>query len=235
MPETVEAFVLCGGLGTRLRATIGERQKATVAVAGRPFLTHLLALLRAAGFTRATLCTGYQSADVEALGAEWGGLALRYSRETAPQGTAGAVRDAVAGTAAERLLVLNGDSFCGCDLGALLAAHRAASAGAATLVATAVPDVARYGALELADDDRVLGFGEKAGRSGAGWINAGIYLLDRTVLSSCPADRAVSLEREVLPALATAGRLHALRAAGPFIDIGTPETLAAAEDFFRAL
>jgi len=128
------------------------------------------------------------------------------------------------------VLVLNGDSYCSADLRAFHAWHRRQGARN-SLVLTRVADTTRYGRVLADFTGRIRNFEEKGARAGPGWINAGIYLLNCDLILTMPLDRAVSLEREVFPAQVVEG-LHGYRSRSRFLDIGTPESYAAAEDFF---
>ena len=130
----------------------------------------------------------------------------------------------------ESILAMNGDSYAGADLGRLAAAHRRRGARLTILLAK-VEDASRYGGVEIDAEGAVIRFAEK-GRTGPGLINAGVYVLRRQVLEEIPADRAVSFEREVLPAQVGRG-FTAESGEFPFLDIGTPESYRAAEAFFR--
>lgn len=230
-----EAVILAGGLGTRLRSVLPDRPKPLAIVAGRPFLAWSLDLVAAAGVRRAVICTGYLAQMVEdELGRRHGSLELCYSREETPRGTGGAILDALPHTSSSTILALNGDSLCLADLRTFAAEHRRRSA-VASLLLTQVDDCSRYGRVELADDGRVTAFVEKGGEARPGWINAGINLIQRDALQQWPAcDEPVSIERQIFPAWQSQGVLwgHA-QSDAPFIDIGTPESLAAAEDFLR--
>ena len=128
-------------------------------------------------------------------------------------------------------MILNGDSFCEVDLEAVWAWHES-RASAATMVVTQVSDTARFGRVELDAEQRVRAFREKTGDTRPGWINAGLYLLDRTLIEAIPAGRAVSLERECFMDWVDEGFwTHPTRA--PFIDIGTPESYRNAAAFFE--
>jgi NDP-sugar pyrophosphorylase family protein len=198
----------------------------------RPFLGFVLDQLAAAGFRDIVLCTGHRAGEVEAaLGARHGPLSLRYSREPEPLGTGGALRLALPLLQGGEILALNGDSFCEVDLGAAWAWHRG-KRSEATLVAVQVDDASRYGRVEIDSGDRVRRFTEKQEGSGPGWINAGIYLLARTRIEALAPGRALSLERDALPAWA-ASALYGYRTRGRFIDIGTPGAYSAASRFFR--
>jgi NDP-sugar pyrophosphorylase family protein len=229
--DEIEALVLAGGAGTRLRRLVPDLPKPLAPVSGRPFVAHLLDRLRAAGIARTVLCTGYRGDKVrEALGASWDGMALDYSHEPEPLGTGGALRLAVGKCPASLLLVTNGDSWCDADLAAFLDAHIRAGMRAGLLLAE-VPDASRYGRVEVAPSGRVTGFVEK-GTAGPGCINAGVYLVERGLLAEIPAGRPVSLEREVIPGWIAAG-LYGHRTGGRFIDIGTEDAYRQAESFFR--
>lgn len=227
--ELPDALVLAGGLGSRLRGVVPDRQKVVATVLGRPFLGFVLAQLEAAGVRRAVLCTGHLSPSVETLGEAFGAMCLSYSNEGEPLGTGGALRRGLAFTDSSILLVVNGDSFCAADLTDLLASHRSGDS-IATLLAVAVPEAGRYGLLEIGPEGLVTAFREK-GLTGKGRVNAGVYVLDREVVACLPAGREISLEREVFPSLTGAG-LSAYTVEAPFLDIGTPESYAEAERFF---
>jgi NDP-sugar pyrophosphorylase family protein len=226
----IPAFILAGGLGTRLRPAVSDRPKALAEVAGRPFLAWLLDGLAAAGVRRAVLCTGYRGEMIrQAVGDRFQTLALDYSQETEPLGTGGAVRAALPLCDSPRLLVLNGDSLCRADL-ARFARQHAQRGAACSLVLARVEDTSRYGRVETAADGRLTQFVEKGDAAGPGWINAGVYLFQRPVIEGMPPARALSLERDLFPAWLGRG-LYGHQQDGPFLDIGTPESYSAAVDF----
>ncbi len=229
----IDAVILAGGLGTRLRPVLGQHPKALAPVAGRPFLTILLEQLERAGLARAVICAGHQGDLLrQSLGQRFGRLRLIYSQEERPLGTGGALRLACPLLDSELALAMNGDSFCQADLADLARWRRAKAAPAAMLLAW-VNDAARYGRVELDQDGAITAFREKEPQGGAGWINAGVYLVERRWLEAIPQNREVSLEREIFPAWVGRG-LHGYAAGQGFLDIGTPESLAQAQDFFAA-
>jgi NDP-sugar pyrophosphorylase family protein len=226
-------LILAGGLGTRLRGVLADLPKVLAPVLGRPFLSHLLDALDAAGVRQVTLCTGYMAEKVEhAFGQKHKRLTLRYSREKQPLGTGGALRQAAASQAGDCFLAMNGDSYVACDLAAFHAWHRQHDF-AASLVLTRVNDAARFGTVEADENGVIHGFHEKQGRAKPGWINAGVYLLSRDLLLSLPAQDVVSIERDGFPAWLTR-QLGGFRVEAPFLDIGTPESLAEAERFLSS-
>ncbi|HET9418437.1 MAG TPA: nucleotidyltransferase family protein [Chthoniobacterales bacterium] len=229
--SALDAIVLAGGMGTRLREVVADRPKVLADVAGRPFLTRLLDQLIGTQVASVVLSTGYMAEMIEAtIGTQYRGLPVRYSRENEPLGTGGALRLALDKTQSDPLLALNGDSFCDANIGELCAFHRKKKARA-TLLLTRVEDASRFGSVESEANGAVTRFEEKGRARAPGWINAGIYCLAREVISGIPAGRAVSMEHEIFPRLIGAG-LCGFRVRGAFIDIGTPHSYAEAERFF---
>jgi NDP-sugar pyrophosphorylase family protein len=231
--QDVSVAILAGGLGTRLRPALADRPKVLAPVAGRPFIGYLLDQLARAGLREVVLLVGYCADQVQAaLGEQYAGVQLRYSVEPSPQGTAGAVRLALPLLTRSRLLLLNGDSYCDADLGELLRQH-VQSALPVSMTLAQVADSSRFGRVELAQDGRVCQFVEKGREARPGWINAGIYLLDRSLLETMPATVPLALEWDVLPSWVTAGLVRGHCCSGLFLDIGTPESYAGAEAFLR--
>ncbi|HEY5312322.1 MAG TPA: nucleotidyltransferase family protein [Pirellulales bacterium] len=231
--EEVTVAILAGGKGTRLQSVVSDRPKPLAEVADRPFLAYQLEQLAAAGIRRVVLCTGYLSEQVtKTFGSSYAGMRLEYSPEPAALGTAGAVRHALSRLTSDPVMVMNGDSYCDADLAAFWQFHCARQAEASVLL-THVDEADRYGQVLLDSEQRVAAFREKAPSQGAGWINAGIYLVARRLLDSIPAGRAVSLEREVFPNW-VGGRFYGHRCHARFIDIGTPESYALAASFLAA-
>ena len=221
----MRAAILAGGLGTRLRSVVPEQAKAIAAVGSKPFLLHILGWLRRQGIDEVVLCLGYRWRDIQAIVGDGSSLGLRieYSVEGTPLGTAGALKHA-SGLLQDTFLALNGDSYCDISLSQLEDSHRRNEA-TASLVLVRVSDTSRYGAVEIDESGLITAFREKQqSSSGSGWVNAGIYVLEPSVLSLIPSGVAASLEREVFPMLlARQYRIHGFLAEGYFIDIGTPE------------
>jgi mannose-1-phosphate guanylyltransferase len=220
----VQALVLAGGEGTRLRPLTLSLAKPVMPLAGRPFLTFMLDWLHRHGVDDVLLSCGYRSHDVErVLGADHRGMRLRYVVEDEPLGTAGPLRLAAdEGMLADRVLVLNGDCLTDIDLTAELAQHEATGA-VGTLALVAVDDTSSYGVVPTRDGGEVEAFLEKRpGPAPTNRINAGAYVLERSAVDMVPAGRAVSIETEVFPQLVGHG-LYGFAANSYWIDIGTPE------------
>jgi NDP-sugar pyrophosphorylase family protein len=232
MSQGFSAAILAGGLGTRLRDAVPDRQKVTADVSGRPFIRYLLAQLHRFRFSHVVLCTGYHGEQVEAdCGRNFRGMELSYSRETTPLGTAGALRAARSLCRGEQVLILNGDSFCQSDIAEFIRWHELKKATASMLLAE-VEDTLRYGRVVTSDDGLVTDFTEK-GQAGAGCINAGMYLISKQRLEEIPAAKNCSLEKEMFPRWTAERALFGYHAqVSSFIDIGTPDSLAKAQRLF---
>jgi mannose-1-phosphate guanylyltransferase len=220
----VQALVLAGGEGTRLRPLTLTTPKPVMPLAGRPFLSFMLDWVHSHDVEEVILSCGFMSDAVKAvLGDIYDGMRLRHVIEEEPLGTAGPVRLAYdEGLLEERMLVLNGDVLTDIDLTAELEYHERTGARA-TLALYPVDDTSSYGVVPTAEDGQVTEFIEKSGGEvPTNRINAGAYVLERDVVESIPAGRAVSFEREVFPSLVGEG-LYGYDAAGYWIDIGTPE------------
>src|SRR5580698_1551897 len=156
----MEAIVLAGGLGTRLASRLHGLPKPMAPVAGRPFLEILLTQLRRSGCTRVMISVGHQHTAIQDhFGASFHGMALDYVIESAPLGTGGAIRLALAEACEESVLVLNGDTFLDADYAAMLRSHTATGA-AATLAVVHRDDVGRYGSVTI-EDEHIVSFEEK--------------------------------------------------------------------------
>ncbi len=226
----MEAIVLVGGLGTRLRGVVDDVPKPMAPVQGRPFLALVLDQLVEAGFNAAVFAAGYRHEAVHSyFGADYRGLPLRYSVEREPLGTGGAIRLACAQVIARDVFVLNGDTYLELDFSAMMEAHVRMGSHLSIAICH-VSEVARYGALEVSAGI-VRSFCEK-GRSGPGWINGGTYLISPPLRDRLPPRGAFSLERDILiPDVASITPL-AFPTTGLFIDIGLPEDYRRAQQIF---
>ncbi len=222
----MQAVVLVGGEGTRLRPLTLETPKPMVPVMNMPFLERTLRRLKAAGIEDVILPAGYLP---EAISSYFGdgsalGLRLRYVIEETLLGTAGALKN-VAQYIDGPFFVLNGDVLTSLDLRAMLDYHRR-KGGIGTLHLTRVEDPSPFGCVVHDAEGRVEAFVEKPapGEAPTNEINAGTYLLEREILDRIPAGRPVSVERETFPALIAGERpLYAYTTADYWIDLGRPE------------
>jgi NDP-sugar pyrophosphorylase family protein len=232
-----EAVILCGGLGTRIRGVVADRPKALITVRGRPFLEWLLLrLARRDNVGHVVLATGHLGEMIEEhFGTQpWCGLKLSYSREREPLGTGGALRLAAPLTRSRELLVLNGDTYSDYDVDRLLEVH-VHTAAAATLWLSRSDKPGRFGGVTLDTKGRVASFTEKTKANSPRLVNAGVYVIEQDVIAEFKPAGPLSLERDVFPSLVGRG-LTGVEGPGEFVDIGTPESLAAADsNLARAL
>lgn len=233
--ENIPAILLVGGKGTRLQAVVSSKPKPLALVGDIPFLELLVMQLRSQGVHRMIMSTGHLAEQIEETfgdGGRWNSD-IRYSRESQPLGTAGAVKFAE-GYLEEGsdFLVVNGDSFMEIDIPEFLRFHRQ-HGGVVSMAVRRVPDAARYGTVHVDASKRIIGFSEKTGNTSPGMINAGVYLFRRSVLKLIPEGPS-SLEKDLFPKLHTQG-MYAFEQDGMFIDIGTPEDYARAQRLYQEL
>jgi D-glycero-alpha-D-manno-heptose 1-phosphate guanylyltransferase len=231
MPSMMDAVVLCGGSGTRLRNAIGDAPKGMADIAGRPFLELLLRQLHRYGFERAILAVGYRKDVIQShFGDRACGLSLSYSPESYPLGTAGALRNAADLIRSENALIMNGDSYTDVDLGKFVVKHKEMKAAVSVLVVPA--DERRDGGSVVLDEiGNLTMFAEKEDLIHAAYINAGVYIMSREMLAAIPPGVEVSLETEVLPRwLRERKCIKGFVCQGRCIDIGTPERYQSARN-----
>jgi D-glycero-alpha-D-manno-heptose 1-phosphate guanylyltransferase len=235
MMADIKAVLLVGGLGTRLRSVVPSAPKVLASVGKRSFLELLVGQLRSQGIRRLVMCTGYLADQIEN---EFGNgcacdMAIEYSKEEQPLGTAGAVKRAQQYLQdVPDFLVMNGDSFLEIDFGRLMEFHRGHKA-LATLAVLRVEDTSRYGTVQVGGNRRVTGFAEKTGTDLPGLVNGGVYIFNHSVFQYIP-EQPASLERDVFPRLLGRG-LYAQEQRGMFIDIGTPADYARAQQLCDSL
>jgi len=223
--QDIDAVVLVGGRGTRLRPLTMSAPKPMLPTAGVPFLHHLLARISAAGIKHVVLGTSFRAeVFAEHFGDGSGiGLDIDYVTEVEPLGTGGGIRNVADKLRGQHTLVFNGDVLGGTDLRAVLYTHLSTAADV-TMHLVRVSDPRPFGCVPTDAEGRVTQFLEKAEDPPTDQINAGCYVFRREVLEQIPTGRAVSVEREVFPGLLSAGaRLQGHVDAAYWRDMGTPE------------
>ena len=219
----MQALILAGGEGTRLRPLTYTVPKPVLPLAGRPHIAYVIDWLVRHGVDDVVISCGFLAKGMrKALAELEPGVQIRYAEEPDRRGTAGAIRFAE-DLLGDRFLVLNGDVLCDLDLTALISQHESTGARA-TIALYPVEDPSGYGLVHRKDDGEITEFLEKPepDQVDTDEINAGAYLLERSVLDEIPPDREVSIEREVFPKLVANG-LYGIRLEGYWIDIGTPD------------
>jgi D-glycero-alpha-D-manno-heptose 1-phosphate guanylyltransferase len=222
----MEAIVLAGGLGTRLRKIVPDLPKPMAPVAGRPFLEIVLTSLATKGFERAVLSLGYMADKVIAhFGNSIAGMELDYEIESSPLGTGGALRRSLVRCLANHVFVFNGDTFLDLEVDALEAQWQ--TNANPIIVAREVADTSRYGRLDITAK-RIRAFLEKE-TSGPGFINAGCYVLPRDILNGFDVGEAFSFEDDFLVNAVKEQHFNVFVTKGRFIDIGVPDDYARAQ------
>ncbi len=228
-PRRVDAVVLVGGKGTRLRPLTLSAPKPMLPTAGVPFLTHLLARIAATGIEHVVLGTSYKAETFEE---EFGdgsklGLQIDYVVESEPLGTGGGIANVASKLRNDTVMIFNGDVLSGADLGAMLNKHRDCEADV-TLHLVRVSDPRAFGSVPTDADGNVLAFLEKTEDPPTDQINAGTYIFKRSVIDQIPRGREVSVEREVFPALLSGGA----KVCG-YVDMSYWRDMGTPEDFVR--
>jgi mannose-1-phosphate guanylyltransferase len=219
----MQALILAGGEGTRLRPLTYTVAKPVLPLAGRPHIAYVIDWLARHGVDDVIVSCGHLAEGMRnTLAALELDVRIRFAEEPDARGTAGAIRFAE-DMLADRFLVLNGDILCDLDLTAQIAQHESTGARA-TIALYPVEDPTGYGLVHRHEDGEITEFLEKPepDQIDTDEINAGAYLLERSVLDQIPPERAVSIEREVFPRLIGEG-LYGIRLDGYWIDIGTPD------------
>lgn len=228
----MEAILLCGGLGTRLRSVVSDRPKPMADIAGKPFLHYLVKMLSESGVKHLIFALGYMGEQIEAYfqSGEDYGLSISYSYEDSPLGTGGAIRNALSHVSGENVLVLNADTYFHTDYESLLR-EQLKNKAAMTIASRKIEDISRYGAILKDESGRILRWNEKMSSDRAeapcpGEINGGIYVMKKSLIEKIPEGKQ-SLENDCIPAWLEDGLyLQAIPSDGYFMDIGIPEDYA---------
>lgn len=224
----MQAVLLAGGLGTRLRSVVSDRPKPMAMIGNRPFMEYVVRELGRHGIREIIFAVGYKGAMVEEHfkdGREFG-IKVSYAYEETLLGTAGAIKNAGRLVTDERFFVLNADTFYQINYGRLVSLCEERDLDMA-LVLREVEDVSRYGQA-LLQDGWLTAFDEKTEEAKPGTINGGVYLMKRSLLDEIPQGK-VSLEHDMIPKWLTLDKkaLGGIVNDGYFIDIGIPE------DYYR--
>lgn len=228
----MEAVVLAGGFGTRLREVVSDIPKPMAPIAGRPFLEFLLVFLARAHFTRVIVSVGFMAEKIIThFGSRYADMDLIYAIESHPLGTGGAIRTALSRCLSDHVFVFNGDTYLEVEIDRLESLWQAHYNP--IIVVREVSDTSRFGRVEVIGG-QVCGFREK-GAAGAGLINAGCYVLSSHALDAFPLGKCFSFETEYLANEAGRTPFMGFVTHGRFIDIGVPEDYVRAKTELAAL
>lgn len=220
----IDAVILCGGLGTRLRKEVRDRQKCMAEVVNRPFLDFIIEYLQRCGVERVILCVGYMAEMVKKYYQERvKGCEILFSEEKEPLGTGGAVRNAKFLIQTDPFLVMNGDSFCPVNLHDFINSHIKKQA-LASVVAAKADKSSDYGSIIMRRTNRIIDFAEKVKiEKKTNFINAGIYLFNKDIFTFMPNRHKFSLEYDLFPAIVDK-KFYGYKTKMSFIDIGIPKS-----------
>lgn len=224
----MEGIVLVGGLGTRLRPITESVPKPMVDVAGRPFLEYVLDELIEKGISRVCLAVGYKAEVVtQHFGSEYRGVPIVYSCEDSPLGTGGAIIRALDFVEGESILIVNGDTLFQVNLNDMLDKHEDRQANL-TIAVKHMNNFTRYGVVIVNGRGLVTDFEEKKAKTD-GFINGGVYILNRKCILEIPLPETFSFERDFMARYCKELEINSYKSDGYFIDIGIPEDLERAQ------
>lgn len=219
----MEAIILAGGFGTRLRSVVSDVPKPMAPIGNRPFLEILLDSLIDYNFTHVVLSTGYMHEVIENhFGDQYKDLPLSYAVEKEPLGTGGGIRNALTQCNSDDIVVINGDTLFRIDYDDLARFYHAHPTRLA-IVLRQVADTARYGSVCTNCCDRIDRFIEKSSIGGPGTINGGISMMNRSLLEQYPLGVPFSFEKDILQKQFNSEPFFAYVSSAYFIDIGIPE------------
>lgn len=221
----MEAIILAGGFGTRLKHIVTDVPKPMASVCGKPFLVYIVDYLLANGITKIVMAVGYKSdIIIDFFGNSYCGVEITYSVENTPLFTGGAIKKALSYCSCKQVFVINGDTFFDVNLKAMRQFHDKDHA-VLTIAVKEMFEFERYGTVEI-NDNRIVNFSEKKYVK-QGYINGGIYCMNRDILD-CIQIAKFSYEIDVMAKKVHDIPMFAYMSDGYFIDIGIPE------DYFRA-
>jgi len=228
----VDVLLLCGGLGTRLRSTIGSRQKVAAEVAGRPFLGFQLERLARFGIRHVILAAGFGAEQIAAaVSDDHFGMDVELSVESRPLGTGGAIKSARSRARGRKWIIMNGDCFSQVDFEAMVRFHDERQA-MVTLAVARRDDAHDYGTIDLDAQNRILAFREKETQQTTGWVSVGVYCFEHRAFDRMPAREVFSVEKDFFPSVLDEA-VYGFLDNGTFLDIGTPERFAQAQHVFK--
>lgn len=228
-----EAIILAGGFGTRLSSVVSDVPKSMAPVNGRPFLDYQLDYLDVFGIQKVILSVGYLHEKImDHYGNQYRDISIEYCIEEEPLGTGGGLKKAMAMAEGPLVIAMNGDTFYEIDFIKFLHIHRGKESKL-SLVLREVDDVSRYGSIERDEDRRITGFFEKNQKSGKGFINGGIYIINKRFFENQNLPDKFSLEKDFFEKIYKKEKIYGILCRQYFIDIGVPEDYAKAQKDFK--
>ena len=229
----MEAIILAGGFGTRLQKVVSDKPKSMAPVNDKPFLEYLLNFLTGQDIQRVILSVGHKHEMIENYFKDrYKHISISYAFEDEPLGTGGGIVNALQQVEGEMAFAMNGDSMFRIDLQAMLNHHLKNEADL-TIALRFLDDTSRFGTVKIDSTRKVTGFVEKKQDSGEGYINGGIYLINKRFLTSSTFGKKFSIEKDCFEKCYKNSGLYGFPAKGYFLDIGVPEDYMTAQDEFK--
>jgi D-glycero-alpha-D-manno-heptose 1-phosphate guanylyltransferase len=229
----LEAIILAGGFGTRLQKVVSDKPKSMAPVNDKPFLEYLLNFLTGQDIQRVILSVGHKHEMIENYFKDrYKHISISYAFEDEPLGTGGGIVNALQQVEGEMAFAMNGDSMFRIDLQAMLNHHLKNEADL-TIALRFLDDTSRFGTVKIDSTRKVTGFVEKKQDSGEGYINGGIYLINKRFLTSSTFGKKFSIEKDCFEKCYKNSGLYGFPAKGYFLDIGVPEDYMTAQDEFK--
>ena len=228
--ENKEVIILAGGFGTRLQGVVKDVPKPMAPVNGRPFLTYILDYLIEYQYNKVVLSVGYLHEKIEDyFGHQYKSLEIDYAVETEPLGTGGGIAYAMSKCSSDNVLVINGDTMFKVNL-TEFEQFFTEKCCLLSIVLREVEDVSRYGSVTIGNNNMIILFSEKGISAGHGFINGGIYMINRALFDKYPQPKKFSFEKDLMEKYYTRELFYAMPSDGYFIDIGIPEDYARAQN-----
>jgi len=235
MEKISEAIVLAGGFGTRLRNVVKDVPKPMADINGKPFLHYLIKYYISKGIEHVILSVGYMNEVIkDYFGDSYEGIKIDYAVEDHPLGTGGAIIKSLGFAGTENVMVANGDTMFMVEPSEILNFHNSKDADI-TIVIREVEDVSRYGSILTDNEQRITGFSEKQNSKGRGYINGGVYLINKPFISKFSFPGKFSIEKDFFEKEFKNHKFYGKPCNNYFIDIGIPEDYSRAQKKFKKL
>lgn len=230
-----KAIVLAGGFGTRLQAVVQDVPKPMALINGRPFLDYQLNYLKSFGINHIIFSVGYKHEHIsDFFGKEYNGMTIEYAVEKEPLGTGGGIQNAFQFIKSGVALVVNGDTLFEVNLKNFYEKHQK-NAAIISLALRQIEDVSRYGIVETNTKQRIIGFAEKGAKIGQGFINGGVYLIEKDFFEQNSFKQKFSMEKDAFEKYYNEQNFFGFPYQSYFLDIGIPEDYKKAQDEFKKL
>ncbi len=218
----VDIVILCGGLGTRLNTLLPNAPKALASINGVPFLDKLMTTVNKQGFEKFVLCVGHLKQQIIDHYSQTTNFDISYSLESQQLGTGGAIKNALPAIKNNFFIAMNGDSFCDVSLKSLIEFHQKKNADISVVISTADNERDDVGNIAIDENYKIISFSEKSKKTVSQNINAGIYVINKSVIDSFDA-KMFSLEVDLFPKLIKNKNIYGFETNNLVYDIGTPK------------